>query len=206
MPYHPALELQLQLAEQRRRHEIPDTVLILEHQPVITLGARQTANKLLAGPADLAAKGISLVETRRGGGITAHNPGQVVFYPIIHLQDVRLGINEYVRKLEQIGIELLQQLGLESGRKKGFPGLWVDHRKIASVGVRVSKFVTCHGMAINISNDLSIFSHFIPCGLDGVQMTSVFKETGTRHNMDKVKSLLSELLLKHLSSNGEHIK
>ena len=203
MPYRPALDLQLKLVEQRQAGDIGDTVLLLEHEPVITLGARQTANKLLSTPDELAAKGIDLVDIRRGGGATAHNPGQLVFYPILHLQQARLGINAYIRKLEHIGLELLLRLGVDSGRKKGFPGLWVDTRKIASIGVRVSKFVTYHGMAININNDLSIFTHFIPCGLDGVQMTSVLEETATEYDMTDVKRRLSDLLRKHLSFNRE---
>jgi lipoyl(octanoyl) transferase len=203
IPYRPALDLQLELVDQRRAEDIGDTVLILEHEPVITLGARQTANHLLATRDELAAKGIDLIDIRRGGGATAHNLGQLVFYPILHLQQARLGINEYIRKLEQIGIDLLRRLGVDSDRKKGFPGLWVDTRKIASIGVRVSKFVTYHGMAININNDLSIFTHFIPCGLDGVQMTSVLEETAVRHDMNGVKRYLSDLLRKHLSFSKE---
>ncbi len=130
---------------------------------------------------------------------TAHNPGQLVFYPIVHLQEMGLGINEYVRELEAIGIELLDQSGVQSERKKGFPGLWVGERKIASIGVRVSRFVTHHGMAINISNDLSIFNCMIPCGLDGVEMTSALKETGIVQRMGDIKEKLSKLLIKHFS-------
>jgi len=206
MRYREALELLLELVDRRRAGDIGDTVLVLEHEPVITLGARQTANKLLASTEEVAAKGIDLVDIRRGGGVTAHNPGQLVFYPILHLQNARVGINEYIRELEQIGIELLRSLGVGSDRKKGFPGLWVDGRKIASIGVRVSKFVTYHGMAINISNDLSIFDYFVPCGLDGVQMTSVVKETGREHAMKDVKRRLSELLGKHFSFSKEAAK
>jgi len=122
-----------------------------------------------------------------------------VFYPILDLQELGLGISEYVRRLETIGIELLEQLGVESTRRKGYPGLWVGERKIASIGVRVSRFVTHHGMAINIRNDLSIFDMVIPCGLEGLRMTSVLEETGRRVRMDSVKKKLRELLIRHLS-------
>jgi len=206
MPYAPALALQHDLVEQRRKGEIGDTVLVLEHEPVITLGARQTANKLLAARDELVARGIEVVDIRRGGGVTAHNPGQLVLYPILHLQDARLGVNEYIRTLEQIGIELLQRLAVTAARNKGFPGLWVENRKIASIGVRVSKFVTYHGLAININNDLSIFDHFVPCGLDGVQMTSVLIETGVEYDMTDVKRQLSQLLFEHLSFGKEAAK
>ncbi len=195
--YREVLALQQGLQEQRRAGQIVDTVLIVEHPAVITLGARKSANKLLVGPDELARRGIDLVEIRRGGGATAHNHGQLVFYPILHLQELRLDINQYVRTLETIGIELLAGLGVESGRHKGFPGLWVGARKIASIGVRVSRFVTCHGMAINLQNDLSIFDFMIPCGLDGVQMTSVRNETGKTHDMQQIKTQLSKLLIRH---------
>ena len=152
--FRETLELQHKLVEQRRQNEIGDTVLIVEHQPVITLGARQSANKLLIERDKLKAKGIDVVDIRRGGGATAHNPGQIVFYPILNLQELRLDINEYIRTLEQIGIELLEQLGVEAQRRKGFPGLWTNNKKIASIGVRVSRQITHHGMAINIHYDL----------------------------------------------------
>jgi len=195
--YHEVLALQQELQEQRRSGQIADTVLIVEHPAVITLGARKSANKLLVGPDELARRNIDLVEIRRGGGATAHNPGQLVFYPILHLQELRLDINQYVRTLETVGIELLAGLGVQSGRRQGFPGLWVGQRKIASIGVRVSRFVTCHGMAINIQNDLSIFNFMVPCGLDGVQMTSVRKETGQEHNMEQIKTDLRGLLIRY---------
>jgi lipoate-protein ligase B len=201
--YREVLQQQHELREKRRSGEIPDTVLIVEHPAVITLGARQSANKLLTSREDLAQKNIDVVESRRGGGTTAHNPGQLVFYPILHLQELGLGISEYIRELEAIGAELLQQLGVKSRRRKGFPGLWVGDKKIASIGARVSKFITYHGMSINIQNDLSIFDFIVPCGLDGVEITSVRKETGRRYSMSQVKGKLSQLLIKHFSTSNE---
>jgi lipoic acid synthetase len=201
--YRHMLQLQHQLCQKRREDKIPNTVLITEHSPVITLGVRQNANKLLESRSDLAQQNIDVVDIRRGGGATAHNPGQLVFYPILNLQQLGLGISEYIRELEAIGAELLEQLGVWSERLKGFSGLWVGDEKIASIGVRVSKFVTYHGMAINIQNDLSIFDYLVPCGLDGVEMTSVLKETGKRHEMAQVKEKLSKLLIGHFSTKHE---
>ena len=198
--YQQALQQQHQLHKERQQGKIPDTILITEHPPIITLGARQNANKLCTDIESLKEQGIDVVDVRRGGGATAHNPGQLVFYPILNLQELGLDISEYIRKLEAIGIELLEQLGVRAERQKGFPGLWVNDRKIASVGVRVSKSVTYHGMAINIQNDLSIFDHIIPCGLDEVEMTSVLNETGKKHPMNEVKSCLSQLLVQHFKS------
>jgi lipoate-protein ligase B len=197
--YRKVLQLQHDLREKRRTGEISNTVLIVEHPPVITLGARQSANKLLVSREELAKREIDVVDIHRGGGTTAHNPGQLVFYPILHLQQLGLGISEYIRQLEAIGAGLLEQLGVQAKRRKGFPGLWVGTRKIASIGVRVSRFVTYHGMAINIQNDLGIFDFLIPCGLDGVEMTSVLKETGKRYSMSQVKKRLSKLLRNHFS-------
>ena len=197
--YREVLQLQHELREKRHTGEIPDTVLIVEHPSVITLGARQSANKLLISREELAERHIDVVDIRRGGGTTAHNPGQLVVYPILHLQRLGLGISEYIRLLEAFGAELLEQLGIQANRRKGLPGLWIGKRKIASIGVRVSRFVTYHGMAINIQNDLSIFDLLIPCGLDSVEMTSVLKETGKHHSMSQVKKNLSELLKNHFS-------
>ena len=213
--YREVLQKQQELHEKRRRGEIPNTVVIVEHPPAITLGARQSANKLLVSREELAAQQIDVVDIRRGGGATAHNPGQLVFYPILHLQELGLGISEYIRELEAIGIELLRELGVHAQRREAFPGLWVLHensqfeipnskfQKIASIGVRVSKGVTYHGMAINIQNDLSIFDLLVPCGLHGVEMTSVLKETGKCHSMRKLKEDLGRLLMKHFSNMAE---
>jgi lipoic acid synthetase len=196
--YRQVLQEQHRLYKKRQQGEIPNTVLIAEHLPVITLGARQSANKLQASREELTKRNIDVVDIRRGGGTTAHNPGQLVFYPILYLPDLGLGISEYIRELEAIGIELLEQLDVKAQRRKGFPGIWVENRKIASIGVRVSKSVTYHGMAINIQNDISIFDLLIPCGLDGVKMTSVLNETGIRYSMNEVKNQLSQILKRHL--------
>ena len=197
--YRKVLDQQHQLWEERHLDKIPNTVLIVEHPAVITLGARQSANKLFLSQEELAKRGINVVEIRRGGGATAHNPGQLVFYPILHLQQLDLGVSEYIRELETTGTELLASLGVHAQRQKGFPGLWVADRKIASIGVRVSKQITYHGIAINIQNNLDIFDLFVPCGLAGVEMTSVLKETGRKHPMSKIKEKLSKLLTEHFS-------
>jgi len=197
--YREILQIQHILCEKRAQNEIPNTVMIVEHPAVITFGVRQSRNKLLVSREDLTQRKIDLVNIRRGGGTTAHNPGQLVFYPILSLKQLQLGISEYIRELETIGVELLRQLGVDATRRKGLPGLWIEDRKIASIGVRISKLITYHGMAINIQNDLSIFDLIVPCGLDNVEMTSVLKETGKRHSMARVKEQLAKLLTTHFS-------
>lgn len=197
--YRQILQLQQLLREKRQHNEIPNTVLIVEHPAVITLGARQSYNKLLATREALAQKHIEVVNVRRGGAATAHNPGQLVFYPILHLQQFGLGAGQYIRKLETIGAELLERLDVHSTRRKGAPGLWIDTRKIASIGVRISRQTSYHGMAINIQNDLGIFDFIVPCGLDNVEMTSVLKETGKHRSMNRIKKELAKLLKEHFS-------
>jgi lipoyl(octanoyl) transferase len=181
---------------QRQHNLIPDTVYILEHNPVITQGARQSENKLLTQPEALEKLGIKLVSVGRGGGTTAHNPGQLVIYPIIHLKQRNLGINDYIRQLEAIGIELLEKFSITAKRKKGSPGLWIKNQKIASIGVKVKKWVTYHGMAVNIQNDLSIFEHMIPCGLENVSMTSIKKQT-KKADIKKAKTYLARICKKY---------
>jgi len=197
--YTPILQLQHELHRKRRLGRAPNTILIVEHTPVITLGARQSANKLLADTLTIERNGIEIVEIRRGGGTTAHNPGQLVIYPILSLADFALGISEYIRTLELLGAELLTALGVPATRRDGLPGLWITGKKIASIGVRVSKGVTFHGMAVNIKNDLTIFDYLIPCGLEGLEMTSVTEQTDADVSMSTAKKLVTELLTVHFS-------
>jgi lipoate-protein ligase B len=176
-----------------------DTIFIVEHQPVITLGARDSANKLAKNPDIIKQNGVEIFQTRRGGGTTAHNPGQLVIYPIIELKKHSLGVSDFVHLLEKTGIEFLAELGLNCHTKKGYPGLWIQQRKIASIGVQVKKWITCHGIAININNDLSIFDLIVPCGLENVKMTSVEKELGRKINIDTAKNTLKKILLRHFT-------
>lgn len=193
-----AMQEQAMLALQADGSE--EKIFIVEHQPVITLGARSSANKLLKDTDAIKKSGIEIIQIRRGGGTTAHNPGQLVVYPIINLKKHNLGVGEYVHLLEKIGIEFLAQLGVKSETKKGFPGLWVGERKIASIGVHIKKWITFHGIAININNDLSIFDSIVPCGLDNVTMTSAEKEAGKIINIDNAKDALKKILLKNFNN------
>ena len=175
-----------------------DTVFIVEHPSVITLGARSSANKLLKDRLAIENSGIEVVEIRRGGGTTAHNPGQLVIYPIINLKNRSLGVSDFVHLLEKIGIELLAELGVKCETIKSLPGLWTGEKKIASIGVQVKKWITFHGIAINISNDLSIFDLIVPCGLDNVIMTSAEKQLDKKIDMNSAKDILKKILLEKL--------
>lgn len=199
--YAECLAYQEHLCAQRQADRIPDTVLLTEHHPVITLGVRMADNKVLASPDELRRQGIEICRVGRGGAATAHNPGQIVMYPILKLTRIRMGLSEYVYTLGQIGVEMLRQFGIQADWRKQTPGLWVNGRKIGSVGVQVRKWVTLHGIAVNLWNDLSIFNAIVPCGLEGVQMTSVLQETGRSPALDEVKEHLTYLCRKYFSSS-----
>jgi lipoate-protein ligase B len=191
--YMEILSLQLQLLADRQADKIPNTILLVEHPPVITLGARKSENKLRTDETTLKNKGIDIVAIGRGGGTTAHNPGQLVIYPIVKLKSLKLDVPQFVRRVEQFGLELLDNLGVVAHRQKGLPGLWTEKQKIASVGIQIKKWVTMHGIAINICNDLTIFDYIVPCGLEDVKMTSAAQQTGQKYNMKDVKKTAAQL-------------
>jgi lipoyl(octanoyl) transferase len=176
--YRGALALQERVRAAVQRDELPDVMLMLEHWPVYTRGRRSAAGELPMGEDWYAMQGIETVETDRGGKVTYHGPGQLVGYPIVRIDDVL----DYVRTLERGLVGALAEEGVAArGRTddgRDFTGVWIGERKIASIGVHVSRGVTMHGFAINVENDLQPFSWIVPCGLDGVRMTSLIKETG----------------------------
>ena len=191
--YTEILSLQLQLLADRQADAIHNTILLVEHSPVITLGARKSENKLLADETTLKSKGVEIITIGRGGGTTAHNPGQLVIYPIVKLKSLKLDVPQFVRLVEQFGLELLDKLGVIAHRQKGLPGLWTEKQKIASVGIQIKKWVTMHGIAVNICNDLTIFDYIVPCGLENVKMTSAARQTGNQYNMKDVKKTATQL-------------
>ncbi|MGH2483484.1 MAG: lipoyl(octanoyl) transferase LipB [Candidatus Limnocylindria bacterium] len=176
--YRPTWDLQNELADRRRGREIGDRVLLLEHDPVYTIGRGGNERNLLATPQRLAALGAELVRIDRGGDITFHGPGQLVAYPIVELRDP-LDLRRYVRTLEEAIIGTAAAFGVGAARVEGLPGVWVDGvRKLAAVGVRVKRGVTTHGLALNVSTDLAWFDEMIPCGIPGCAVTSLERELG----------------------------
>ncbi|HOQ47555.1 MAG TPA: lipoyl(octanoyl) transferase LipB [Bryobacteraceae bacterium] len=163
--YGRALELQRALVEKRKRGEIPDQLLIVEHPHVITLGRNGKPSNLLASEEVLRRAGISFFPIERGGDITYHGPGQIVGYPIFDLREWKRDVVAYVRTLEEVIIGALSDFGIAAGRLEGFTGCWVDGRKIAAIGVHISRWVTSHGFALNVTTDLSYFQYIVPCGL-----------------------------------------
>jgi len=179
-PYGEALALQRELVERRIQGGLSnDLLLLLEHDPVVTLGRGGRPESLPLSPADLGRRGIEWYEVERGGDVTYHNPGQLVGYPILDLHQHRLDLHWYLRQLEATLIAALGELGIAAERKPPYTGVWVGGRKIASLGVHVRRWVTLHGFALNVNNDLSGFDLIVPCGIPGVRMTSVARELGS---------------------------
>ena len=178
LEYREALELQERIRTARQQDAVPDVMLLLEHFPVYTRGRRSAAGELPMGEDWYRMQGIEVIETDRGGKVTYHGPGQLVGYPIVRIDDVA----EYVRTLERAIVRALAEEGIRDPRARfddgpDFTGVWVQERKIASIGVHVQRGITTHGFAVNVENDLQPFGWVVPCGLEGVQMTSLIKET-----------------------------
>ena len=173
--YADGVERQKALVQARQAGEIDDTLLLVEHPPVITLGVKTRgnfANIRVDAPA-LAAQGVEVHDTGRGGDVTFHGPGQLVGYPIIDLKPDRQDVHRYVRDLEEVLIRTAADFGLQAGRIKGYSGAWVGDRKLAAIGVRISRWVTSHGFALNVTTDLSGFDLIVPCGITDRGVTSL---------------------------------
>ena len=188
VPYAAALDLQKSLVEERRAGRIPDTLLLLEHPHVITLGVKlaDARTHIVAPPELLAARGVEVVETGRGGDVTYHGPGQLVAYPILDLKPDRQDVHRYVRDLEAAMIGLCAAYGVAADRIAGFSGAWVGERKIGAIGVRISRWITSHGLAFNVSTDLSFFDLIVPCGIADKGVTSLSVEVGRHVSTDEV--------------------
>jgi lipoyl(octanoyl) transferase len=177
--YREGVALQERVRDRVQAGEVPGALLLLEHPPVYTRGRRSEPGELPMGIDWYLSQGIDVVQTDRGGKLTYHGPGQLVGYPIMRITDVIA----YLRTMEEAMIGALADEGIAAGPREGLTGVWVEDRKIASIGVHVSHGVTTHGFAINVDNDLQPFEWVVPCGLDGVRMTSVTKETGRGDHM-----------------------
>lgn len=175
--YTTALDLQRRLCQERRDGvRTEDLLLLLQHPPVVTLGRGTRATSLPQSPELLRARGFTVVEVERGGDVTVHGPGQLVGYPIFDLAHHRRDLHWYLRTLETMLIDALAPLGIVGRRRDGLTGVWVGERKIASIGVHVKQWVTFHGFALNVTTDLRLFDPIVPCGIAGVEMTSIARE------------------------------
>jgi lipoyl(octanoyl) transferase len=180
IPYREAVDLQLAVRDAVKRGEGPEHLLLLEHPHVYTLGRNASGADILAGSEWLAARGVEVAECDRGGQVTYHGPGQLVGYPILNLSPDRRDVRRYVSDLQEVLIRTLAEYGVEAERRDGqaFIGVWAGEEKIASIGVHLSRWITTHGFALNVATDLSYFGGIIPCGLQGIGMTSIERLTG----------------------------
>jgi len=189
--YENGMKLQQRLVELRQREEIDDQLLLLEHPPVITLGRGGDSGNLLATPDVLESQHVRFYETTRGGDITYHGPGQVVGYPIVHLGEGHRDVRKYVTRLEEVLIRTVAEYGITAARIDGKRGIWVGANKIAAIGVRIARWVTSHGWALNVSTNLDHFRLITPCGIQGMGVTSIERETGRHIPLEEVRAVLS---------------
>ncbi len=186
VPYADGLELQRALVADRKANRIPDTLLLLQHPHVVTIGVKKDGRShIVATPEQLTARGVEVFETGRGGDVTYHGPGQIVGYPIINLDPDRRDVHRYVRDLEEVMIRVCADYGVVAGRSKGFSGAWVANTraggaeaKIGAIGVRISRWITSHGFAFNVTTDIDFFNLIVPCGIADRGVTSLSEETG----------------------------
>ena len=185
-PYEEVWNFQKKMQAKRINNEIDDMLILVEHEPVYTLGKNAEINHLLQSRD----KSVEVFSIERGGDITFHGPGQLVGYPIINLSNYKKSINWYMRSLEQVTIEVLNEYGIIAKRVEGLAGVWVDDAKIASQGVRLSRWVTMHGFSLNVHTDLSYFDGIIPCGIFDKGVTSMEVLLGKTEKMDVVKLMV----------------
>lgn len=180
VPYADALVLQRALVEERRAGRVPDLLLLLQHPPVITLGVRGDGGRshIVAAPDRLAELGVEVHEAGRGGDVTYHGPGQIVGYPILDLRPDRCDVHRYVRDVEEVMIRVCADYGLKAGRIAGLTGTWVGAEKIGAIGIRISRWITSHGFAFNVTTNLDHFGLIVPCGIEAGGVTSLARATG----------------------------
>jgi lipoyl(octanoyl) transferase len=171
---------------ERQAGRVPDTLLLLEHEPVFTLGRNARLEHVLLPEAELRARGFDVFETGRGGDVTYHGPGQVVGYPILDLAPDRCDVHRYVRDLEEVLIRVCRDYGAGAGRVAGMTGAWVGQEKIGAIGVRIARWVTSHGFAFNVGNDLAPFGLIVPCGIRGRGVTSLERLLGRAVPLEQV--------------------
>jgi lipoate-protein ligase B len=203
-PYEDVLQLQRQIAQARLEQVIDrDVLLLVEHPPVVTTCRSTDSANLIADPEELARRGVALHDIERGGDVTYHGPGQLVGYPIYDLHGHKQDLHWYLRQLEGALIAALGGLGINAERNEGLTGVWTGGRKIASIGIHVKQWVTWHGFALNVTTDLTAFDLIVPCGIDGVTMTSVQRELGERTPRDVWARTIDQVVLGFTETFGQ---
>jgi lipoyl(octanoyl) transferase len=192
VPYDESFQLQLELFEFIRKNDLPGVLLLLEHPPVITIGSNRSTENLLAEKDVLSEKGIDVVQSNRGGDITLHAPGQLICYPVINLKYFKKDLTLFVHNLEEVIIETLKTYDIQGTRIKKHRGVFAGTEKIASIGLKVRKWITNHGLSLNISIDLSYFENIVPCGLKDFPQTSISEILGKNIPINDVKELIQK--------------
>ena len=193
VPYAEGLELQRGLVEDRKAGRIPDTLLLLQHPHVVTIGVKKDGRShIIATPEQLSSRGVEVFETGRGGDVTYHGPGQLVGYPILDLNPDRRDVHRYVRDLEEVMIRVCAGYGLSADRIKGLSGAWIRDEKIGAIGVRISRWVTSHGFAFNVTTDVEFFNLIVPCGIADRGVTSLAAQLGRVPDMTEVEDRFEE--------------
>lgn len=193
LEYHTAWDLQRGIFQKVVEGGLTDTLILLEHPHTYTLGKTADRSNLIANDIYLKDNKIAVVDIDRGGDITYHGPGQLVGYPIIDLKKWKMDSHKYLRALEEVLIGFCNEYSLSAGRIEGLTGVWINQRKIAAIGIKISRWVTMHGFALNISADLNYFGGIIPCGIKDKDVTSLEKETGMKHEMKPVKEKIVKI-------------
>ncbi len=199
--YQQAWDLQHLLFERRRNNKIDDTLLLLEHPHTYTFGKSSNKSNLLLTEAELEQKNILLYDIDRGGDITYHGPGQIVGYVIIDLKNWKQDTHKYLRTLEEVIIQTLAEFGIKSGRNKNHTGVWVNDKKICAIGIKVSRWISMHGFALNINTEMDLFNGIVPCGIEDKGVTSLKEELSQHINLDKVKNILVKKFSKIFNYN-----
>jgi lipoate-protein ligase B len=192
--YTAAWDLQKGLHEQRVRGECPDMLLLLQHAPVVTVGRNGRAGNILVPDGLLRSRGVDLVQTDRGGDVTYHGPGQIVGYTIVDLRAMHQDVHRFLREIEEGIIRAMARWGLTAGRREGKTGVWIGGRKLASIGLKASHWVTMHGFALNVATDLTAFDLIVPCGITDCRMTSMAELLGTPPDLRTVGDAVAEEL------------
>jgi lipoyl(octanoyl) transferase len=203
--YLEVLDLQRKLVDLRRQDIVPDTLLLVEHEPVITLGRRGSRANILSTSAELASEGIQVHPVERGGDVTYHGPGQLVVYPIIQLTQRGLSLSRFVDMLEESIIQVLADFGIQAGRNPKHRGVWVSHRKVAALGVAIRRWVSFHGIALNVSPNMDHFCHINPCELRSEQVTSMAELLGETPSMEGVIEKVVDRFAEHFPGNWREI-
>ena len=203
--YLEVLDLQRRLVELRQGDFVPDTLLLVEHEPVITLGRRGSRANILSTSAELASEGIQVHHVERGGDVTYHGPGQLVVYPIVHLTERDLSLRRFVDLLEESIIQVLADFGIQAGRNPEHRGVWVSDRKVAALGVAIRRWVSFHGIALNVSPNMDHFCHINPCELRSEQVTSMAELLGETPSMEGVIKKVVDRFVEHFPGKWHEI-